>query len=77
MIVRFNTTEGVDVELELLRNGDVKVRIGGAHMATGKWSKDNNDLELDVPSQAMVQGFIGTAEQDVSTEDVLVFRLSQ
>jgi hypothetical protein len=76
MIIRFsNTADGEDVELELIRNGDVQVRIGGAHTATGKWSKDDNDLEIDVPARTMVQGFIGKAEEDVSTEDVLVFRL--
>lgn len=74
MIIRFSTQEE-EVELELIQNRDVKVRVGGAHVATGRWTKNGNDLELDIPGSAMVKGFI--TGEDVSTEEVLVFRLSQ
>jgi len=73
MIIRFNSGKE-EVELELIRNGDVKVRVADAHIATGRWEKNDNELNLDIPGSAMVKGFI-TGEEDVSTEEVLVFRL--
>jgi hypothetical protein len=75
MIIRFNMSEGDDVELELVRNGSVKIRVGDAHVDNGCWVKDGNELELDVPASALVKGIIGRTDEDVSTEDVLVFKL--
>jgi hypothetical protein len=75
MIIRLNESEGSDVELELIRNGDVKVRVGEAHVATGRWSKDRDTLELSVPGNTLIKGLMKETEEDISTEDVLVFRL--
>jgi hypothetical protein len=74
MHIRFSSEEGA-VELELQRNGDAKVLVEGSHKSTGRWSKEGNILEIDVPARDLVQGFIENAEEDVSTKDVLVFRL--
>ena len=74
MIIRFNTAEGAELELELVRNGDVKVRYNGGHTDNGRWLKNDNTLEIDVPAHILVKSFLEKVEGDVSTDDVLVFR---